>query len=564
MMKRYLYIISAALFGLVSCEKDGERLVARLDGDETASLVSFNDNIVLTKDVADRLVLTLYWDEEGSFTLSNPAASVPDDILYSAIQFSSDNDFGNVYEYPLGAAANSAQLTGKQLNVVIGKLGLEPDVEHTVYLRLMTSLGINTQPRYGDAIGLKMTGYFIDMSHVKLLNKEKTAEICSIPARSEGEYAGIVYISAGWLNFWFEEGDDSVWGTVNDGTTGTPFLLSTDGSAWNNWFPAPQGLYYVTMSAATAQWTAASIGSPSVSIGGEQAAMTYAAGSNSLGCVFTATASDMEVGLQQAANKYDSTTGDSSYSEGTVTFVANANGTFEIGEGALNSGIRTGAAGTYTLLLHFNNMKWELLEGEHEIGGGEVEEPEPEIPVDPDKVYEEFLYCHYAWDSGTYWEEKWAATLWSEDKKGIYYGYLSTPSEWTKPYTNFVFSTSLTCNDASATRYGCDTADNSKLVTPPTSGYTMWPVGLGLSKLTVDMRTLSWTCQTLSVPTVNDVAMTFNTSTLLWEATCEVSGKGLIFKYDERTVSEQAEDGTYAVTLDLKEIKDVKFNFTKK
>ena len=122
----------------------------------------------------------------------------------------------------------------------------------------------------------------------------------------------------------------------------------------------------------------------------------------------------------------------------------------------------------------------------------------------------------------------------------------------------------MTRNDDSATRYGSDTADNSKLVTPPTSGYTMWVNALGLSKLTVDMRTLTWSCQSLSAPTVNDVAMTFNTSTFLWEAECQASGKGLIFKYDDKTMSEQTEDGTYAVTLDLREIKEVKFNFTKK
>lgn len=563
MMNRYLYILAAMLV-LSSCEKDGDRLIARLEGDGTAALESFNDNITLTKETNDKLVLTLYWDEEGKFSLNNPEATVPDDILHTALQFSSDETFSNVYEHSLAPGSISAQFTGRQLNVIISKLGLAPDVEHTVYLRHKTSLGTNTQPRYGEAVSLKMTGFFIDMSTLKILNKDKTAVIGGIPAKSEGEYAGITYTSAGWLNFWFEEGDGTVWGTANDGTTGTPFLLSSDGSAWNNWFPEPQGLFYVTMSTATTQWTATYIDSPSVSLGEEKTAMAYAAATNTLGCVFTTTAADMEVGLQQSSRKYDQTTGDSAYNEGTMTFVANSNGTFEIGEGALTSGIKAGAVGTYTLVLHFDDMKWELLEGEHEIGGGETEEPEPEIPVDPGKVYEEFLYCHYAWDSGQYWEEAWAATLWSEDKKGIYTGYISTPSAWTKPYTNFVFSTSMKLNDDSATRYGCDTADNSKLVTPPTKGYTMWVTALGLSKLTVDMRTLTWSCQSLSAPTVNDVAMTFNTSTFLWEAECQASGKGLIFKYDDKTMSEQTEDGTYAVTLDLREIKEVKFNFTKK
>lgn len=562
-MKRYLYILLTVL-AVLSCEKDGDRLIASLDGDSTAQVKSFSEKIVLSNEVNSKLMLTLYWDEAGSFSLNNPQAAVPEGILLNSVQFSSDADFTSVYDHQLAPGSLSAQFTGSQLNVILTRLGLEAGVEHEVYIRLKTSLGSNTEPRYGEATVIKATGFHIDMSVVKLLSSDKASIIGNIPEIKTDEYAGFVYTASGWLNFWFEEGDGTIWGTANDGTNGTPFMMSKDASAWNNWFPAPQGLYLVTMNTSTSAWTATAIAEMTVSVDSQQSAMTYSSADNTWGCILDIPSAGTEILLQQSGNRYDQGTGDAAYNEVIISFVTEDKGSLIFGEGALKSGLKAKNSGKHTLFLNFDKMEWELLEGEHEIGEDTPEEPEPDIPIDPDKVYEEFLYCHYAWDSATYWQEKNAATLRSPAKDGIYTGYVSTPDDWAlKPYTNFVFSSSLTCNDDAAITYGCNSSDNSSLVSPATNGWTCWVDALGLTFITVDLRTMKWTKESLGFPTVNDTQMTFSTESVRWSATCQVNGSGLTFRIGDKTITENAESGTYEVSLDLRDAADIKFELKK-
>ncbi len=579
-MKKYIYISMALMLLSISCSKDGDMLIARLDSDKTPAISSFDDHIIITKENASRLMLTLYWNDAGSFTLNNPEISVPEDILQNAIQFSPDPEFSNVHESVLSAGSISAQFTGSQLNVILSRLGLQPYVEHMIYIRLKTSLGTNTEPRYGEAVKIHVTGFLIDMSKVKLLGTDKVSVIDSIPSVDDGRYEGYVYNTSEWLNFWFEEGDGTVWGTYNDGTTGTAFLLTSEGSAWNNWFPAPKGFYHVTLNTYSTEWTAMSIASVNASIGSSSVPMAYISDRKTWECVFTTEEADMEIGLSQEGWLYDQTTGDAAYTLSSFSFTAGPDGTFHKTSGNSLSGIKTGEAGTYTLKLHFEDMSWELLEGDHGSGGGVNPEPEP----DPGIVYDEFLYVFYAWDNlsnGAYWEESLAATLWSADKKGVYSGYFSMDS-WTKPYQNFVFSSSSSPNDASAVNYGGDKTDKYKIVTPASSGYTFWPAGVGVTRLSVDMRTLNWSETTLGIPVLDGNAegtFSFDRATVTWSCECTIAnaGDGIRITIGSETfggasgklisdgpVINVSEAGIHTVAISLRDADNLTYTVTRK
>lgn len=577
-------MIAALAAIAVSCEKDGDRLTAWLDGEGTDAVTSFNDNIVITKENISKLILTLYWDESGSFSLNIPQASVPESILTNAIQFSSSPDFSLCYDHVLQPGSTAAQFTGGQLNVIISRLGLSPDVEHTLYIRLKTSLGTNTDPRYGPVTSVKATGFYIDMSVLKILSSDKGTVKGTIPASGDGQYKGFVYADS-WMNFWFEEGDGNIWGTYNDGTSGTAFLMSSTGSAWNNWFPEPEGLYFVTMDTGTEEWSATYVGAVQAMAGETEIEMVSSSDGNLWNGIFTTQADNQEIRLHQRGNHYSKEGGDASYSEKTISFTGAGNGSLNVGEGELSSGLKTAAAGTYTLRIHLDKMKWELLEGEHEIESGQ----EPEIPVDPDPgiVYEEFLYCFYAWTSGDKWEVDIAARMWSETKNGVYIGYFSSADKWkesdssAEPFTNFTFSTSDTPNDAEATRYGCDSSENLKLVTPPSSGWGCWVDNLGLTKLTVDMRTLSYSKYYIGSPTLegaSEAAFTFSLEDYMWTGTCVVANAGdsirVVLGEDiyggaaGKLIAggpgiKAEEAGTYTIVLDLRDASNLTYTLTK-
>lgn len=89
---KYIFLALTSILA-VSCMKDGETLIATLDGDGT-QIGSVDTEIVLSEDNLTDLALTIYWDELGNASLSNPDAQMTDDVVVNAIQFSTSEDFG--------------------------------------------------------------------------------------------------------------------------------------------------------------------------------------------------------------------------------------------------------------------------------------------------------------------------------------------------------------------------------------------------------------------------------------------------------------------------------------
>ena len=84
-----------------------------------------------------------------------------------------------------------------------------------------------------------------------------------------------------------------------------------------------------------------------------------------------------------------------------------------------------------------------------------------------------------------------------------------------------------------------------------------------LTFITLDLRTMKWTKESLGFPTVNDTQMTFSTESVRWSSTCQVNGSGLTFRIGDKTITENAESGTYEVSLDLRDAADIKFELKK-
>ena len=384
-MKRFLFaaISVLAVAFAASCSKDGEMLTASLPGEGGIDIGSADGEIVLEMDRASALALTLYWDELGDLVLSNPDAQVPGSAVSNTLQFAAEETFAEPYEDAVAAGAVSAQYTVAELNSIVSRLGFEGGVAATLHIRMMTRFGENAEPRYGAALRFSVTPYHIDMSKVTIRSKNDGSDVATIPALSDGEYAGLMTSPSSWLNFYFVEGDGTAWGTLNDGTSGTAFALqrTTDLTSWNNWFPEPSGCYYVTMSTSAARWTATSLSTLSLQVGGAAHAMTYHKAQNLWSCVITTQTDAAAVDLAQEGQLYNQTTGDSSPVAQSLSLVAAGDGSFSVTEGSVPSGIVTGAAGTYTLLLDITTQQWELAEGEVAVGGDGDDDA---WPADPD------------------------------------------------------------------------------------------------------------------------------------------------------------------------------------
>ena len=393
-----------SIFLSVSCMKDGEMLTATLEGDGTR-IGTADSEIVLDINEPSALALTIWWDRLGNASLSNPDAQVPSDMIINAVQFSTDGDFSTYVEETVDNSASSVQFTAAELNTIMTELGLEGGVAATVYIRMSTSLGTNTEPVYGESIEITVTPYFVDMSFIRLAGVGSgafTGVERTLPATVEdgGEYAGFADIPAGWWNFFFIEGTGNIWGALTDGANQFYLERKNDISSWNCWFPEPSGCYYITMSTATGEWTAVSVSEVLMSIGGaEPVQMEYSAAHTAYTAVLTTSTDNVSVQADLSGILYNTSLGQDSAESASMSLTGSSDGTLAAGEAGAVTGINTGAAGTYTLILRLADMTWELAEGEVDIdAGGE----QTEWPDDPDysAATSEWLYI-YGLSDGT-------------------------------------------------------------------------------------------------------------------------------------------------------------------
>ena len=404
-MKLLRYILPAlSIFLSVSCMKDGEMLTATLEGDGTR-IGTADSEIVLDINEPSALALTIWWDRLGNASLSNPDAQVPSDMIINAVQFSTDGDFSTYVEETVDNSASSVQFTAAELNTIMTELGLEGGVAATVYIRMSTSLGTNTEPVYGESIEITVTPYFVDMSFIRLAGVGSgafTGVERTLPATVEdgGEYAGFADIPAGWWNFFFIEGTGNIWGALTDGANQFYLERKNDISSWNCWFPEPSGCYYITMSTATGEWTAVSVSEVLMSIeGAEPVQMEYSAAHTAYTAVLTTSTDNVSVQADLSGILYNTSLGQDSAESASMSLTGSSDGTLAAGEAGAVTGINTGAAGTYTLILRLADMTWELAEGEVDIdAGGE----QTEWPDDPDysAATSEWLYI-YGLSDGT-------------------------------------------------------------------------------------------------------------------------------------------------------------------
>ena len=379
-----------------SCMKDGETLTATLDGNG-AQIGSVDTDIVLDADNGTSLALTVYWDRLGNATLSNPDAQMTDDVVVNAVQFSTAEDFGTYVERTVGSSDTSIQFTVLELNNLLSGLGLEGGVPTTVYIRMRTSLGTNSETVYGNTIQITVTAFTIDMSRITLAGVNGgayTGTEVTIPAKSDGTgYAGFANVSTGWWNFFFVEGDNTIWGAYTDGN---PFPLEQkdDISSWNAWFPEPSGCYYIDMSTTLSEWTAISVSDMHVSVAGaEPVQMKYSSTHTAYTAVLTTSSDNVSVQAGLSGTLYNTTLGEGSTESSAMTLVGNPDGTLAMAESGTSTGITVGTAGTYTLIFRLADMTWELAEGEVDIdeGGEQIEWPD-----DPDygAATSEWLYVY--------------------------------------------------------------------------------------------------------------------------------------------------------------------------
>ena len=494
-MKKTIHIILTAVisFLAMSCMKDGETLIASLEGDGT-QIGTADSDIVLTSENSSALALTIWWDRLGNATLSNPNAQMTDDVVVYAIQFSLSEDFSTYSEQSVSSDATNIQFTVGTLNNILYNLNAEGEVATTVYIRMCTSLGTNTNTAtYGNTITITVTPYTVDMSKVRLVGVNSAwGEEVSIPVNSDDEniYSGFAHIPSGWWNFFFVEGNGTIYGTYTD-SSDNPFPLEqkTDMSSWNAWFPNPSGCYYVTLNTTGLWWECTSVSSMTLTpSGADELSMTYSSTNEAWYLVFTTTSDNQTIQVDYTGTVYNRSYGQNSEQSASASIVAGAgtSGTISSAASGTATGITAGTAGTYTLIIRTSKMTWELHEGEVDINTGEV----INWPSDPDytAATSDNLYIYDLGSDGT--PSAAAGTLAQTSETGVYAGFFYMTSGYT-----FKLGDNETPASATVT-YGATPSDtegaNNRLFCGSSMRSIQWTGSASYVYITVNTNERSW------------------------------------------------------------------------
>lgn len=358
-------IISTALTAAlgvtaVSCSNDMDKLFTSgsdeilLNGDEGA--------ILLSADALDALVLTLYWNDNGHLSLSDPLVDAPDNTTQNTIEMSATSDFAIRHEIAVGSGVYEHQFICRDLNGILTKLGYAPGESAPMYVRIKGQLANNIAPKYSEVLTLSVIPYFIDTTVGFYLNssKEDTGRTLYSPADNH-VYHGFVGAGA-WENWWLKEGDGTLWG--NDGDAGTPFMISSKDNAWNFWYPGISGCYYTIVDVPGNEWSSLLITSLSVS-GDIQGEMAYERKLNQWTMHVNAGSGAKIIRINGTGKQYNIATGtdDGAAIDTQVAFGGNTDGlTFTTGASA--EAISITLSGECDLILDLNNPQaWTLTAG---------------------------------------------------------------------------------------------------------------------------------------------------------------------------------------------------------
>lgn len=411
------FLTLAAITCFTACEKDGEKIY--LNSLEPGDLIAPENTVMLTQKNSKQIVLSLAWTKDA-LTVSDPDMQAPD-LTDMTMQVSTSEDFSNSITESVETSLSKAY-TGAELNTIAKNLGATPNVANSLYFRVKSSTGNNMKPVYTNTTVVSVTPYSIDMSIGYILDSKQEETGNSLySATSNGEYIGFMGATS-WYNYYLREGDGTIWG--NDGVSGTAFLLSSENTKWNFWFPALSGCYYVNVNTNKKVWSALYISNLTVN-GDIEGEMTFDRPNMRWTMTFNAAqAGNLTIRTSGTGQLYDYSTGtdnsDSDTNPGIATSIAFAqNGeTLTFGQQPGDIIVNAPAAGECTLILDLSNPKaWKV---EVESGNEKPAEINPYVylPGVDDAINE-----------GQNWTFDNKLSLYDEDNLS-YAGAVNTGSQW--------------------------------------------------------------------------------------------------------------------------------------
>ncbi len=466
---KYLFAVIATLIAFTSCEEDGDKIYLQsLSGNE---LMASTSDVTLSPDAAQQIVLSFAWTDQ-TIAVSDENVGTAAKVVTN-LEASLSEDFSGTVSRTETTSLSHA-FTGAQLNTVANAIGATVGQPNAVWFRLGSATGTNIPSAYSNAVQVNVTPYEMDMHTGIILDASKNATGETLySANADGIYSGFIAAN-GWEGFYLREGNGLVWGNV--GEDGNKFLISSEPTQWNMWFPAPNGCYYAVVNTVEKEWSALHILSVSANgLADEAVTLSYDKNANEWIGTFTADAAGSRtITVEGQGEQFNAVTGDGE-DAGIATTVAFAmeGENLVLAETAGSVNVEVPQAGECTLRLNLSDPK---------NCTAAVEAGSAEVPVVYPSSIAMYQFDKNAWTKG----EKVIDLTQTEEGKftGIFQGEYGF---------DFMFI------DENGTLYGTtwseDNQNGTRLETSPGQplwiyGYD-WGVSLNIT-INVDLTNMTW------------------------------------------------------------------------
>lgn len=245
-MKKIIYsALSLLALSIASCNSDIDPVY--MEPEEPIVLGGATQDIVLTEENPDALVMTIYWSGDGKIKLTDDKLQAPVNASELTIELADNDLFENLTQISAGKGVYEYRFYNADFNKQLIDMGYAPGISSPLWIRVRSTLAPNIEPLVSNAIKVNVTPFMQSKSadllfFSGLVNWDGWPDYLTLYDKSTMSFGGAHWIDSEWGYRVYTEED---WNAAYKGADGTDAMsgslvfADSDGNV-----PAPaKGLY---------------------------------------------------------------------------------------------------------------------------------------------------------------------------------------------------------------------------------------------------------------------------------------------------------------------------------
>ncbi len=245
-MNKIQYIaLSMMAVALTACDSDMTKVY--MYPEEPVVLNGATQDIVLSEETPQALVLTVYWSGDGKIKLSDDRLQAPVDVAELTIELADNESFADATEVNVGKGIYEYRFFSEDFNKLLTGMGYAPGVSTPLWIRVRSVLAANVDPLISNVLKVNVTPYesvaAADYLYFSgLVTWDGFDDYLTLYDKSSQSFGGAHWIDSEWGYRVYTEPDWAAAYKAAEGAepmSGTLIFADSDGNV-----PAPEkGLY---------------------------------------------------------------------------------------------------------------------------------------------------------------------------------------------------------------------------------------------------------------------------------------------------------------------------------